>query len=221
MVLIFDLDDTLYPEINFVMSGFKAVALWGQSTLKIDQRTSYSQMLEILNTFGRGSVFDKWLAEHNVYSRKIAVEAVQVYRLHIPHISLTADAKNILHKYSNFPLYLVTDGNKHVQARKIKALSLENSFKKIYVTHRYGVKHSKPSPYCFELIKNREQCNWSDMWYIGDNPQKDFVKIKEFGVKTVRVLTGAYSSVVASEEFDADTRIDSLKQLESLLRHGI
>ena len=35
--VVFDLDDTLYPEKDYVMSGFSAVAEYAQAALKIER----------------------------------------------------------------------------------------------------------------------------------------------------------------------------------------
>jgi putative hydrolase of the HAD superfamily len=214
MVLVFDLDDTLYPEISYVKSGFMAVAEWGEKELKLDKKSSYSEMLKILNEHGRGQVFDLWLK-----NKKHVKKAIQIYRRHKPDIKIYDEAKSILGMYSHSPLYIVTDGNKNVQSNKIKALCIASIFNKVYITHRYGLKNSKPSVYCFQLIKNREACEWRDIVYIGDNPNKDFVGIKKLGVKTVRVLTGCYKAQLVSREFDAETTINSLLHLEKVLEH--
>ena len=113
---------------------------------------------------------------------------------------------------------MVTDGNKNVQANKVKALNLDKWFKKIFITHRYGIKNSKPSLYCFEKIKSNERCNWEDLVYIGDNPSKDFVSLKKVNGKTIRVLTGNHATTFASKEYDSDYTINSLSELDSLLK---
>ncbi len=42
--IIFDLDDTLYPEEQYVLSGFKAVAVWAEAELSIPCALGYQQM---------------------------------------------------------------------------------------------------------------------------------------------------------------------------------
>ena len=75
---------------------------------------------------------------------------------------------------------------------KADSLGLDKYFKKIVLTHRYGVKHAKPSSYCFSIIKDIENCEWIDLVYIGDDPNKDFVNLNPLGVKTIRVNTGRF-----------------------------
>lgn len=115
------------------------------------------------------------------------------------------------------PLYLVTDGHKIVQRNKVDALGLWPEFRRIFITHRFGLAAAKPSVHCFERIREAEGCDWGDMVYVGDNPAKDFVSLNPLGVHTVRVLTGAHANVVAKRGHDANVTITSLDSLPNAL----
>lgn len=216
MILIFDLDDTLYSEINFVESGFKEVSKKLARELQISENVIYKDLIYTLDKFGRGKTFDIFLQKHNRLSKKLIADCLTTYRSHTPTIKLYPEALNFLNKYSK-TLYLVTDGNKIVQKNKIKALNIELYFNKIYITHQYGKKYAKPSTHCFELIKHREKCNWSDMIYVGDNPNKDFVGLNQVGMHTIRVLTGQYATVRVNRLFGAKYVIPSLKNLKEVM----
>lgn len=217
MVLIFDLDDTLYDERTYVESGFRAVARWGKSQFGWDPDVSYATMISALDAEGRGAVFNRWLEGHGVRTKSAIRDCVRIYRHHTPDISVP---KAILHLLSTLhpqPLYLVTDGHKIVQAKKIAALGIAPSFRHCYITHRYGVASAKPSLRCFELIKARERCAWSDMVYIGDNPAKDFVSLNGVGAHTIRVKTGMHKDAVAKPGHEAQHVIADLHQLPSII----
>lgn len=217
MVLIFDLDDTLYSERTFVESGIGAVASFGEREFGWSAPDSYQTMISLLDAQGRGRVFDSWLSEKNMLSQSLVRRCLSVYRSHQPKLSLHESAKRLLPQLVNYPLYIVTDGNKLVQHQKVMALGLQSLFQKIYITHRYGIAKAKPSTYCFELIKKRENCDWQDMLYVGDNPAKDFIQIKNKGIHTVRVLTGEHRSKKVSIEFDAEHMIEDLFSFTDLL----
>jgi putative hydrolase of the HAD superfamily len=217
MIPIFDLDDTLYPENTFVESGFRAVADMLAINFGWDRQHSFDRMMVTLQHRGRGAVFDELLRSHDAYTVRQVQHCVQAYRQHQPEISLFAAAKAFLEENRGRKMYLVTDGNKCVQANKVKSLQLGDYFKKIFITHRYGVLKAKPSVYCFDLIRNIEGCKWNEMAYIGDNPAKDFVNLNLKGVFTVRVLTGEHANVVAKPGFDANTCIEGLENLSSIL----
>lgn len=219
MVIVFDLDDTLYLEIEYAKSGFAAVSKYLNKKYKLNSKKVYSKMLSILNEKGRGEIFDDTLKFYNIYTKKEVSKCTRVYHLHKPEIKLSRTADSCLNRLKKYPIYIVTDGNKIVQANKIAALGLSKRVDHFYITYRYGKKHSKPSTYCFELIAKREKCSFSEITYIGDNPFKDFVNIKKKGFKTIRVLTGAYKNVRLDEKFEADLKIENLSRLnESILR---
>ena len=216
MILIFDLDDTLYPEISYVHSGFRAVANAMNRLHGWDEAESFGHMAKALKEHGRGYIFDCLLASHGIFSRKSVHECVALYRHHQPEIKLAQESVDFLNSWPIRP-YLVTDGHKVVQANKIQALGLWHRFKRVLITHRHGLRHAKPSPYCFNVIRRLERCAWTDLVYVGDNPAKDFVSLNALGCKTIRVLTGEYKSVVAKPGYDGQFIIKSLGSLEMLL----
>lgn len=217
MIPIFDLDDTLYPERSFVESGFRAVAIDLEQIFGWNVETSLICMMKTLSEVGRGAVFNRLLHSNGVLSSKLVKHCINTYRYHQPNIKLAAGAGRVLDSFKSRS-YLVTDGHKVVQYNKVKALDIQSRFNRIYITHRYGIRYAKPSIHCFELIKKRERCAWSEMFYVGDNPAKDFVNLNPLGVHTIRVLTGEHADVVAKERFDAKHKINSLDELQSVLK---
>lgn len=217
MIPIFDLDDTLYPERSFVESGFRAVARWLEHQFGWDVNESLVTMLRTLEVQGRGAVFDTLLASNGVASACLVNRCVHVYRHHTPDISLHPIAKELLGTLKG-PIFLVTDGHKIVQENKVRSLGIEKDFKKVFITHRYGICNAKPSIHCFEIIRRMEKCDWSDMAYIGDNPAKDFVNLTPLGVRTIRVLTGEHRNVKAKPGYEATQVISGLEELPILLK---
>ena len=215
-VVVFDLDDTLYEEFTYVRSGFRAVAefLSVQYGANADELSElmWSTMLSI----GRGKVFNVALESIQQATQANVKRCVTLYRLHQPQqLQLYEDAELILKYLANkqIPRYIVTDGNKLVQQRKLQALKLEQRMKRCFITHRYGVRHSKPSPYCFQKIAQIEKVDPSEVVYIGDNVSKDFVGIKPLGFRTARILRGSYTTLERPAEFQADINIQSLTEI--------
>lgn len=217
MILVFDLDDTLYDEITFVHSGFKNVALFMEAAFRIPSNDSYKLMIQLLNKLGRSRVFQEMLSHFNIYSKTNVKKCLSVYRSHKPDIRLFEEAEACLRRFEHLPIYIVTDGNKMVQNNKLLALGLYQKVKFCFVTHRYGLKNAKPSPHCFLKICMLEKVRPEHVVYIADNPHKDFVGIKKLGFKTVRVLTGSYRDLKLSEEFEAGCTINSLSELSCQL----
>jgi putative hydrolase of the HAD superfamily len=212
MILIFDLDDTLYDERTFVLSGFAAVARWGEERFGAPAADSLAELTALLDRDGRGKVFDDWLK-----GRAPVRDALRVYRHHQPEIALSPAAAATLDALADRPLYLVTDGHKLVQANKVAALGIAGRFRRCYLTNRYGRHNAKPSLYCFDLIRRRERADWSDLVYVGDNPAKDFVALNAVGATTVRVLTGRHRDDPAAAGHEARFRLGDLSELPPLL----
>lgn len=214
MILIFDLDDTLYPELTYVHSGFDAVARFLEKEYRIPPGDSLPVMHRELEQNGRGSVFDIVLEKYNLYSARNVGKCLKAYRFHTPVISLHEDAVEVLERNQASSQYLVTDGNKIVQGKKVAALKLGDVFKKVFITHRFGVDKAKPNPYCFLKISEIERAEPANIVYVGDNPRKDFVEIKKLGFRTVRVKRGMFKDLVLSREYEADICVNDLREID-------
>lgn len=216
MILVFDLDDTLYEEVTFVYSGLKAVANYLSKKFLVQLDDAFKMQISLLEKNGRGEVFNNILKYYGAHSVKNVQACLQVYRSHIPSISLSDDALNCLDAFQKDAKYIVTDGNKYVQKNKITALGLGSLVKKYFITRRFGIRNEKPSPYCFLKICSLENVYPKDVVYVGDNPTKDFVNIKKLGFQTVRIHKGPYKDTIVSKDFDAKWHIDSLDELKKL-----
>lgn len=86
MITVFDLDDTLYEERTFVESGFRAVAQLLSPRFDMNAGSIETRLLAVLDSNGRGRVFDEVLNELGVGSGALLQECVEVYRSHEPLI---------------------------------------------------------------------------------------------------------------------------------------
>src|SRR5688500_742872 len=93
--VVFDLDDTLYPERDFVLSGFAAVDAWLQANHRID---GFAEKAEALFAAGhRGHIFDQALELLDVSMAEALVPAmIEIYRRHPPALHLYSDADHAL-----------------------------------------------------------------------------------------------------------------------------
>lgn len=217
MILIFDLDDTLYQEELYALSGFKAVADYISKTYEVASEESFRTLVSALKSGEREQAFQKVIEKLNLPQSAVN-KCLSAYRSHIPNIQLDKEAEEVLRIYSKVNKYVVTDGNKIVQRRKIDALKLDSIFNGCLITHNFGLKAAKPSTFCFDRIRTVELAAWQDLVYVGDDPTKDFVNLKPLGVKTVRVMTGRHAKMEVASELDAEIRIPSLIHLSDALQ---
>ena len=212
MIIVFDLDEVLYDEKTYVISGFRAVSEFLEKDEAIPKKIIFEYLKRRLKNC-RERILNDLLDNFRIYSQKNLKKCISVYRTHTPKIKLYSDAKDCLKRLKNYPLYIVTDGNKIVQKNKIKALNLENHIKKIILTSNYELRNSKPSTFCFQKICDMEKTSPTNLVYIGDDPHKDFVGLKREGFKTIRLFKGRFKNERLSKEFEADYKIKSLKEI--------
>lgn len=218
--VIFDLDDTLYSERAYVMSGFDAVASAFAGELG-DPLTGAATMRRLFDTEHRPRVFDALLEARNLPSdRRLIERMIETYRAHAPSIGLYDDAAAALAQLQDrYDLGLITDGPSASQWAKIDALHLRSHFREIIVTGDWGSKFSKPHPRSFESMADRLHVSPGACVYIADNPTKDFIAPNTLGWMTIRITRpdGIYRDRDAPNHGAARIQISSLNELEGYL----
>lgn len=176
--VIFDLDDTLYSEKQYVRSGYKAVAkLLGDKTLE-DRLWTYFEN-------GKPAI-DELLNELGLLERK--QECLEAYREQIPEITLYDGVAELIRglKSKGIKVGIITDGRVSGQKKKIEALGLDKLMDDIIITDELGgIQFRKPCDIAFRIIQNRWRLPFEQMVYIGDNPAKDFTAPKQLGMRSI------------------------------------
>ncbi|ACK41877.1 MULTISPECIES: HAD family hydrolase [Dictyoglomus] len=218
-LIIFDLDDTLYPEIEFVMSGFKAVAKAISQDFDFDTNKIYALLIEAFKE-DKKFVFNRVLKYLKIYNEDYLNKLIFLYRTHNPEIHLYKDAEEMLpYLKEHFLLGLITDGFPTTQRLKVEALNIERYFDGIIYTGEKGENYSKPSIFPFIDMLNEFHIQSDEAIYIGDNIEKDFKGPKALGMVSIRVIrNGIYkNSISPGKDFDPDYVINSLFELDNLL----
>jgi putative hydrolase of the HAD superfamily len=176
LVLVFDLDDTLYPERQFALSGFRAAEQWAAAQLGIAGLAA--RMTQLLDDGHLGALFQMALAERlPEHTPEHLAALIEAYRSHEPELTLFEDARWALAHFGGpTRLGLITDGTHRVQARKVQALGIAGHFREIVYTDALGGRSfSKPHPRSYEVIEQTLGTGATRLVYVGDNPAKDFV----------------------------------------------
>ena len=185
--VVFDLDDTLYLERDYVRSGFRAVGEWCTEHLGLEGIQEQAQAL--FDQGRRGDIFDAALDCLGVGRDARTVAAmVRIYREHAPNIKLLPDAVECLARLQDrVYLGVLTDGNSISQWAKIDALGLRGRFDATVVTGNWGADFFKPHVKGYQYLESRsEQCRGRFV-YVADNPSKDFFAPHTLGWNTIRV----------------------------------
>lgn len=187
--LVFDLDDTLYPERDYAIGGFRAASAWVQRELGVRDVTD--DLVRHLDDGHLGRSFALALAAVKPdHSAEHLQGMVRAYGAHTPSLQLFDDAAEILDQYRGATLGLITDGHAKTQQAKAVALGLPERFAEIVYTGALGPDRAfhKPHPRAFEIIAAALRRAPGDRFaYIGDNPAKDFVAPNALGWLTVLV----------------------------------
>jgi putative hydrolase of the HAD superfamily len=213
---IFDLDDTLYPERDYVRSGFRAVGEWSEERLGLSQEIVRAKLQALFDGGFRGDSFQWWLAEQGL-PESLLPEMVKIYRGHTPQIVLYPDSEQALEELKKgHRLGLLTEGRRAAQEAKIRALGLERWIEAVLVLGEEDRAEWKPSRKPFDRILGMLSIAGADAAYVGDNPQKDFRGAREAGLRTVRIRRegGLHAGEEPPSSQDApDREIRSLDEL--------
>ncbi|THD66791.1 HAD family hydrolase [Robertkochia marina] len=176
-VIAFDLDDTLYKEIDYVRSAFREIA----RKLSIDHWLEI--YLQMFSMFRQGkNTFD--YLEQNYPVTKASL--LDQYRNHIPDITPEAGVIALIEQIKTFKgkIGIITDGRTSTQNNKIDQLGLRKYLDFVFISEETG--HDKHTPHNFETLMR--QYPQSHFTYIADNPAKDFLFPNRMGWQTIGLL---------------------------------
>lgn len=173
--VIFDLDDTLYSEKDYVRSGYRKIAEFFYSPKMADQ---------MWDVFARGGkAIDEVLEANGLSSRK--EEALQIYRFQEPDIQLYSGVSEMIARIrQSQKVGIITDGRPEGQWAKLRALGL--TVDEVIVTDELGgMEFRKPNPAAFRLMQQKMCTPFEKMCYIGDNVKKDFIAPEKLGMRAI------------------------------------
>lgn len=180
--VIFDLDDTLYSEKEYVRSGYKEVAKIIPQIANVEER--------LWMFFEKGkSAIDELLKLEGL--EELKQPCLEAYRYQTPDICLYDGVEDLLKKLKRdgYLIGIITDGRPEGQHAKLKALGLERMTDAMIITDELGgIVYRKPNPMAFKKMKDTLGVNYSEMCYVGDNIKKDFIAPQMLGMKCIHYL---------------------------------
>ena len=221
--VIFDLDDTLISEDEYIRSGYRAVSAFLKDMYGWDERMTARQLYDLYLEDPK-KVFNRLLESHDIrYKDNEITELVEVYREHVPDVHFYPDVKPALRtlKDKGVRLGLLSDGYAVTQRQKLTVLRANGRkiFDKIIITDELGRDYWKPDPRPFIMMKEAFMVNWEDMVYVGDNPEKDFFIGRDLPIMTVRIMreNSVYSDRPYKEGYRENARIRTLADLKKVI----
>jgi len=220
--VVFDLDDTLYDEIDYCRSGFASVSEFLANLPKAPTAERiFGAFWQQFTDGNRTKTFNAALDQLAIdYDDELIDSTIEVYRSHIPKITLPAESRDVLCRLSGkYTLALLTDGFLPAQQLKVQALGIEKYFKRIIYTEQLGRDCWKPSPVGFEKVMEALNVEPQNMAYVADNEQKDFIAPNKLGILTIQLIRPARIHTEISDVPDAEAQyvIHKISRLPKIL----
>lgn len=218
--VVFDMDDTLYAERDYVRSGYGAVGEHLRAALErtepfeqwLWERFLAGQTEGAFNALSEQ--FDLALTDEQI------AEAVAVYRTHRPDIAPRPGVVELLTALrDSCRLGLLSDGFLPAQQYKLEALGIGELFDAVVFTEELGRDCWKPSPAGFDAIRDKLAVPDTACTYIADNPAKDFVAPNALNWTTIqlRLPNQIHTTNPAPPDGEAQTVVSSLEELQTAL----
>lgn len=186
-VVVFDLDDTLYKEIDYLKSAYREISKYIECIYPQSERNVCELYECLLGLYHSGAnVFEELEKSLGINIKKD--QLLHIYREHKPNIQLTNGAEELLYVLhrKNIKLGIITDGRSISQRNKINALGLFDFIddEDIKISQEIGVAKPAPDAYLYFM----QHYPNAEYWYIGDNVNKDFFTPNKLGWTTVCLL---------------------------------
>lgn len=223
-VVVFDLDDTLYKEIDFLNSGYRKVAELVEKRFHLTANDVY---YNLLSWYSHGeNAFTKL---NETYGLDAPIkEYLDIYRFHQPNISLSEDTIKTLTelKEAGVLMGIISDGREETQKNKIAALGLSEWVSLELIIINEEQKYFKPNHWSYDrmMLKSFEKGIEPDaeFYYVGDNPEKDFLAPNLMGWKTICLKDDGKN--VHKQRFDLEkdylphNKVESISEIIALIK---
>jgi putative hydrolase of the HAD superfamily len=177
---VFDLDDTLYSEIDYLKSAYHAICN------EVDSTHEEKLFTEVYNVYEEGGNAFQYLIERYQKKNLTLEKLLYLYHNHIPDISLREGVLNMILKIKekNSSICIITDGRSVTQRNKLNSLGISCLIDDVIISEEIG--YSKPSFELFRLIEEKERAE--GYYYFADNINKDFLTPCKLGWSCIGIL---------------------------------
>ena len=176
---VFDLDDTLFQEIDFLKSAYSYISSKISAT---EHHDIYQEMLQKYQN--KENVFEWVMGKYQQSIPQMNIQwLLKEYREHVPAIALSEANITFIRvlKERKVPMGLITDGRSVTQRNKLKALGIEHYFKDIIISEEFG--SEKPDERNYLYFENKYP--GMSFYFFGDNTSKDFIVPAKLGWTTI------------------------------------
>ena len=183
--VVFDLDDTLYPERRFALSGYAAMATRLAGETGMPAGVLYRFLVRRFRDDGREGLLQALCAAHALPLGEVP-RLVEVIRTHPPRLRLPRRSRVVLSELRRrgHRLAVLTNGLPATQRGKVAALGLE-PLVDLVVYAQECAPDGKPARVCFTTVLRRLQVAATAAVFVGDHPEKDMGGAAAAGFRTI------------------------------------
>jgi putative hydrolase of the HAD superfamily len=192
--VLFDLDDTLFPQEAWLAGAWDAVARAAEPA-GVDPAALRAALRRIAaEGSDRGGIIDRALRA--VTAAPVAVgPLVDAFRRHragalAPYPRVPELVRRLR---SVVPVGLVSDGDVGIQRDKLRAIGMEDAFDVVVWSDELGRDRRKPAPAPFVRALELLGLPAARVVFVGDRPDKDISGASGVGMRSLRVRTGEYA----------------------------
>jgi putative hydrolase of the HAD superfamily len=201
--VVFDLDDTLYRERRFALSGYRAVAAHAAIRFGADAGTVWRVLVCALRHGDRATAFQRLCATMG-WPPALADDLRLVYRGHVPSLRLPTTTRRVLRALRPaWRIGVLTNGPPGIQRRKVAALGLAPLVDAVVYAEEI-VPGGKPAREAFEAAVDRLGVPPARCIVVGDDPERDIAGARRAGLRAVRVAHAAGPGALPAGENGAD-----------------
>jgi putative hydrolase of the HAD superfamily len=209
--VLFDLDETLYPERRFALSGFSAVARAIAADAGVSADRIFRTLTGALRRGERVTAFQQLCVSLRWPEDRVA-SLVDIYRRHDPSLRLPVESLHALSALrTGWRLAVVTNGPPPIQGAKIRALGLTGLVDRVIYAFQSGSGKGKPEPEAFLDAARFLGVPPGRCVFVGDDPLRDVGGARRAGMRTIRIRRGLHAREILAAYQEADAVVDSLK----------
>lgn len=221
--VIFDLDDTLYLQGDWLAGAWVAVAQAAAAEHGADADTLAAELARIAaEGSDGGGIIDRGFAVVGLADVDVA-PFVQVFLTHQPEsLPLLPGVPEMLAdlRAGGVRVAIVTDGAIPSQQAKVASLGVADLVDAVIMSDEFGRQFRKPHPRpVLEALKALGADPGTTVM-IGDRPAKDAASASGAGVRAIRVRTGEYTDA-ADHPFTWRTADDAPAAIAALRADGL
>jgi len=214
--ILFDLDETLYLERRFALSGFAAVARAIAAEAGLPAEAIFRRLSAAMRRGERAVAFQQLCAALRWPESRVET-LVEIYRSHAPNLRLPRRTRETLEALrAEWRLGIVTNGPVGIQAAKVDTLGVEPLVDAVVYASICGLGGGKPSPEPFVAAARKLGVILSRCVFVGDDPRRDIGGARRVGMKTIRIRRGVHGRAWLADYEEADAVTTSLLDVPQL-----